>query len=271
MDTEKIKQKKPLWLTVIVIIIALCAFVIASVLVYNAFFRSAVNQEKNAELAREYMTDKLQSNSEEAKIYREENKAVIEKYNLDIYGTYTCTFNEVDESQSDKENGMAYTTEVTRIMELKDDSTAVFNDGTTGWWMLKETSDGMVRLGLVLPEEKEPQIYLVCKNALIDEGKAKFIGKVPEGQSFDATFQDGNFTLEFSADGSVDAEYREMVKENGTEYPRAEAYAGQYQRNGDFLDIVLNNAPARYYIFTTENINPDYPLEGFASRYYIKN
>lgn len=271
MNNENAKAKKPLWFTLLIVVLAICVLVIASVLIYNAFFRKAINQEKNRKIAEEYMTETLQSNSEEAKIYREENNAIIEKYGLDIYGTYSCTFNEIDESQSDKENAMSYTKEVTTIMELKDDFTAKFADGTTGWWMLKETDDGVVHMGLVLPEEKTPQVYMVCSNSLIDESKACFWGEVPEGGAFDAVFTSGGFTLEFSADGSVDGEYTEMVKENGSEYPRTEAYSGQYRRDGNYLDIVLNGAPARYYIFKNELANTAKPLSGFASRYYVKN
>lgn len=271
MDSEKIKQKKPLWVTVLIIIISLCALVIASVLVYNAFFRQAINKEKNTELALEYMDEKLQSNSKEAEIYRKENDEVIKKYNLDIFGSYTCTFNEVVEDSDKQENGMTYTTEVTRVMELKNDSTAVFDDGTKGWWMLKESGDGLVHLGLVVPEEKDPQIYLVCDNALIDENKAKFIGDVPEGELFDATFRDGYFTMEFLSNGKINAEYYEPPKENSNEATIPEAYGGNYKRSGNFLDIVLNGSPARYYIFTTEGITPEKPLKGFASRYYLKN
>lgn len=271
MDSENVKQKKPLWFTILVVVIALCAFVVASVIVYNSFFREAVNKEKNTELALEYMDEKLQSNSKEAEIYRKENDEIIKKHNLDIFGTYTCTFNEVVENQEGQNEGVTYTTEVTRVMELKTDSTAIFDDGTKGWWMLKESSDGLVHMGLVIPEEKDPQIYLVCNNSLIDENKAKFIGEVPQGESFDATFRDGYFTMEFSSNGKISAEYREPPKENSNEVSIPEAYGGSYKRSGDFLDIMLNGSPARYYIFSTENVTPEKPLKGFASRYYLKN
>ena len=72
-------------------------------------------------------------------------------------------------------------------MEIKEDSTAIFDDGTKGWWMLKETEGGIVHLGLVLPAEKTPQIFLVCKDKLIDETKACFLGEVPDKNKFNAT------------------------------------------------------------------------------------
>jgi hypothetical protein len=215
----------------------------------------------------EYMTEKLESNSKEAKVYREENEALIKKYDLDIFGRYTCTFNELEKSE-DGQTESSYTTEVTRVMEIKKDSTAIFDDGTKGWWMLKETEGGIVHMGLVLPEEKNPQIFLVCKDKLIDETKACFLGEVPDKNRFNASFSAGNFTLEFSADGSIDGEYTEIIKENGTEYPRTEAYSGSYERDGDYLNIVLNGADAKYLIFETENEKSEIQVKGFASRYY---
>ena len=213
------------------------------------------------------MTEKLESNSKEAKVYREENEALIKKYDLDIFGRYTCTFNELEKSE-DGQTESSYTTEVTRVMEIKKDSTAIFDDGTKGWWMLKETEGGIVHMGLVLPEEKTPQIFLVCKDKLIDETKACFLGEVPDKNRFNASFSAGNFTLEFSADGSIDGEYTEIIKEDGTEYPRTEAYSGSYERDGDYLNIVLNGADAKYLIFETENEKSEIQVKGFASRYY---
>ena len=42
-------------------------------------------------------------------------------------------------------------------------------------------------------------------------------------------------------------------------------------KNGDYLDIVLNGADARYMIFETDNEKAEIKVQGFASRYYIKN
>lgn len=261
--------KKPVWYTIFTVAMAIIVFVIAAALIYGTFFESEINKEKNRKIAEDYMTETLDKNSKEAAVYREENNAIIEKYSLDIYGSYTCTFNELEEAEDGSETGAAYTTEVTRVMELKDDSTAQFDDGTTGWWMLKETEDGVIHMGLVVPDEKTPQIYLVCRDKLIDENKACFLGEVPDTRTFDATFKAGNFTLEFSADGTIDGEYTETVKEDGVEYPRTEAYSGSYKKDGDYLDIVLNGADARYLIF--ENETSEVKVQGFASRYYIKN
>lgn len=267
---QKIKQvKKPVWYTVFTVIMAVFVFIIASALIYSTFFESEINKEKNRKIAEEYMTEKLSSNSEEAAKYRNENEEIIKKYDLDIFGEYSCTFNELEESEDGNQNS-SYTTEVTRIMEIKEDSTAIFDDGTKGWWMLKETEGGIVHLGLVLPQEKTPQIFLVCKDKLIDETKACFLGEVPNKNKFSASFTAGNFTLEFSADGSVDGEYTEMVKEDGVEYPRTEAYSGSYERDGDFLNIVLNGADAKYLIFETNNEKSDIEVKGFASRYYLR-
>lgn len=263
--------KKPVWYIIFTVLIAIIIFIIAASLIYSTFFESEINKEKNRKIAEDYMTETLDKNSKEAAVYRDKNNAIIEKYNLDIYGSYTCTFNELDETEDGSETNTGYTTEVTRVMELKDDSTAQFDDGTTGWWMLKETDDGIIHMGLVVPDEKTPQIYLVCNDKLIDETKACFLGEVPDSKTFDATFKAGNFTLEFSKDGSIDGEYTEMIKEDKVEYPRTEAYSGSYKRNGDYLDIVLNGADARYMIFETDNEKAEIKVQGFASRYYIKN
>ena len=268
-NIDKLKQvKKPVWYTVFTVVMAIFVFIIAASLIYSTFFESEINKEKNQKYAQEYMTEKLNSNLEEAAKYREANNAVIKKYGLDIFGEYSCTFNELESSENGEEG--SYTTEVTRIMEIKEDSTAIFDDGTKGWWSLKETEGGIVHLGLVIPEEKTPQIYLICKDKLIDETKACFLGEVPDKNRFDASFTAGNFTLEFSADGSIDGEYTEMVKEDGVEYPRTEAYSGSYQRDGDFLNIVLNGADAKYLIFETDNEKSDIKVKGFASRYYLR-
>ena len=266
---DKLKHvKKPVWYTVFTVVMAIFVFIIAASLIYSTFFESEINKEKNKKYAQEYMTEKLNSNLEEAEKYREANDAIIKKYSLDIFGEYSCTFNELESLENGEES--SYTTEVTRIMEIKEDSTAIFDDGTKGWWSLTETEGGIVHLGLVLPEEKTPQIYLICKDKLIDETKACFLGEVPNKNRFDASFTAGNFTLEFSADGSVDGEYTEMVKEDGVEYPRIEAYSGSYKRDGDFLNIVLNGADAKYLIFETDNEKSDIKVKGFASRYYIR-
>lgn len=262
--------KKPVWYVIFTVAMAVIVFIIAAALIYSTFFESEINKEKNRKIAEEYITEKLESNSKEAAIYREKNNEIIEKYGLDIYGSYTCTFNELDSSEGSGEN-TAYTTEVTRVMELKEDSTATFDDGTTGWWMLKESEGGIVHMGLVLPEEKTPQIYLVCSDRLIDETKACFLGEVPSARTFDATFTAGNLTLEFFKDGRINGEYTERVKEDGVEYTRTEAYSGSYKRNGDYLDIVLNGADARYLIFESSHEKSEIKVKGFASRYYLKN
>lgn len=262
-------NKKPMWFTVFIIAMSVIVFIIAASVIYSTFFEKEINKEKNRQNAEKYMTETLESNEKEAKIYRKQNEDIIKKYNIDIYGKYTCTYNETDKNTEDQDEYNSYTVETTKVMEIKEDSTAVFDDGTTGWWMLKETDDGIVHMGLVLPEDKTPQIYLVCGNSLIDENKACFIGEVPDKKTFDATFTAGNLTLEFSKDGTIDGEYTEIVKEDGTEYPYTEAYSGKYERNGQFLDIVLNTAEARYFIF--ENKISKKPISGFASRYYIKN
>lgn len=267
-NLKKLKKiKKPVWYTIFTIAMVVFVFIIAAALIYSTFFESNINKERNKKYAQEYMTEKLESNSKEAKVYREENEALIKKYDLDIFGRYTCTFNELEKSE-DGQTESSYTTEVTRVMEIKKDSTAIFDDGTKGWWMLKETEGGIVHMGLVLPEEKNPQIFLVCKDKLIDETKACFLGEVPDKNRFNASFSAGNFTLEFSADGSIDGEYTEIIKENGTEYPRTEAYSGSYERDGDYLNIVLNGADAKYLIFETENEKSEIQVKGFASRYY---
>ena len=268
LDIKKVK--KTVWYVVFTVAVAIIVFIIAAALIYSTFFESEINKEKNRQIAEDYMTEKLNSNSKEAAEYREKNNEIIEKYGLNIYGSYTCTFNELDSSDDSGENS-SYTTEVTRIMEIKDDSTASFDDGTTGWWMLKESDGGIIHMGLVLSDEKTPQIYLVCSDRLIDETKACFLGEVPDSKRFNATFTSGNLTLEFSDDGSVDGEYTETVKEDGVEYPRTEAYSGSYNRDGEYLNIVLNGADARYLIFETDNEKSEIKVKGFASRYYLKN
>lgn len=269
-NVKKIKQiKKPVWYTVFTVIMAVFVFIIASALIYSTFFEGEINKEKNRKIAEEYMAEKLSSNSEEATKYLKENEEIIKKYNLDIFGEYSCTFNELVESEDGDQNS-SYIKEITRIMEIKEDSTAIFDDGTKGWWMLKETKGGIVHLGLVLPAEKNPQIFLVCKDRLIDETKACFLGEVPDKKRFDASFTAGNFTLEFSADGSLDGEYTEMTEENGVEYPIIESYSGSYERDGDFLNIVLNGDNVKYLIFETDNEKSDIEVKGFASRYYLR-
>ncbi len=267
-NLKKLKKiKKPVWYTIFTVVMVVFVFIIAAALIYSTFFESNINKEKNKKYAEEYMSEKLESNSKEAKIYRQENEALIKKYDLDIFGRYTCTFNELEKSE-DGQAESSYTTEVTRVMEIKEDSTAIFDDGTKGWWMLKETDGGIVHMGLVLPEEKNPQIFLVCKDKLIDETKACFLGEVPDQKRFNASFTAGNLTLEFSADGSIDGEYTEIIKEDGVEYPRTEAYSGSYERDGDYLNIVLNGADAKYLIFETEIEKSEIQVKGFASRYY---
>ncbi|MBQ6894552.1 MAG: hypothetical protein IJN40_03560, partial [Clostridia bacterium] len=166
-NLKKLKKiKKPVWYTIFTVVMVVFVFIIAAALIYSTFFESNINKEKNKKYAEEYMSEKLESNSKEAKIYRQENEALIKKYDLDIFGRYTCTFNELEKSE-DGQTESSYTTEVTRVMEIKEDSTAIFDDGTKGWWMLKETDGGIVHMGLVLPEEKNPQIFLVCKDKLI--------------------------------------------------------------------------------------------------------
>ncbi|MBQ6895563.1 MAG: hypothetical protein IJN40_08760, partial [Clostridia bacterium] len=103
---------------------------------------------------------------------------------------------------------------------------------------------------------------------LIDETKACFLGEVPDQKRFNASFTAGNLTLDFSADGSIDGEYTEIIKEDGVEYPRTEAYSGSYERDGDYLNIVLNGADAKYLIFETEIEKSEIQVKGFASRYY---
>lgn len=267
-NLKKLKKiKKPVWYTIFTVVMVVFVFIIAAALIYSTFFESNINKEKNKKYAEEYMSEKLESNSKEAKIYRQENEALIKKYDLDIFGRYTCTFNELEKSE-DGQTESSYTTEVTRVMEIKEDSTAIFDDGTKGWWMLKETDGGIVHMGLVLPEEKNPQIFLVCKDKLIDETKACFLGEVPDQKRFNASFTAGNLTLDFSADGSIDGEYTEIIKEDGVEYPRTEAYSGSYERDGDYLNIVLNGADAKYLIFETEIEKSEIQVKGFASRYY---
>jgi len=271
MDNNSTKEKKPMWFTLLIVVLAVCIFVIAAAIIYNSFFKSAIENEKTMELAAKQMSEKLQENQEKVKVYRKANNEIIEKYALDIYGRYTCTFNEVDKSMENEEDGNLYTKEVTTIMEINDDSTAKFNDGTTGWWLLKETDDGVVHMGLILPKEKKPQIYMVCDGVLVDESKACFFGEVPDTNTFDAEFNTQGFTLEFEKDGTVDGLYTEMKVENGVEYPYKEAYSGKYRRSGNYLDIMLNNSPARYYIFENSIAKTDKKLTGLASRYYVKN
>ncbi len=262
------KAKKPSWYTVFIIAISVIVLVIASVIIYSTFFEKDIKKEKNKKIAQDYMTEKLEENKIVSDKARKNNEAIISKYNMDITGVYTCTYNELDE-EAKLEAGLTYTNQVTRTLEIKDDYTALFADGTQAWWSLTESSDGTVHMGLVLPDEKTPQLYLICDGALIDEQSALFIGEVPDAKYFDKEYEAGGLTLTFSSDGSVDGEYTEMVKEDDVEYPFVEAYRGEYARNGEYLDIMLNGADARYYIFSNTKINAG--LNGFAARYYIKN
>ncbi len=263
------KNKKPSWYTIFIIAVSAVVLIIASVVIYSSFFESDINKEKNRKIAEDYMTEKLQENKLGSAKVKEDNNAIIAKHGLSIAGTYTCVYNEPASESENSESGALKTNQVIRTVELMDDSTAMFADGTRAWWSLTESSDGTVHMGLVLPEKETPELYLICDNALIDEGSAIFVGEVPESKYFDGKFEANGLVLEFSADGSVDGEFTQMIKEDDIEYPYKEAYAGKYERNGDYLDIGLNGSFARYYIFKNTKTNAG--LSGFAARYYIKN
>lgn len=258
------KKNKPSWYIIFIIAVSVIVLVIASVIIYSSFFEKDINKEKNKKIAEDYMSEKLEESKVNSAKIKENNDAIISKYGLDITGTYSCTYNELS-----TKDGSSYTDQVTRTLNLMDDSTAVFDDGTKAWWSLRESNDGTVHLGLVVPDEEIPQLYLVCDDALIDEGGAVFIGEVPESKYFDKEYKTSGLTLTFSSDGSVDGEIVRTVKEGDIEYPLTEAYAGKYQRNGEYIDIVFNGAPAKYYIFNNTKANPG--LRGFATNYYIKN
>ncbi|MBO7288900.1 MAG: hypothetical protein J6V03_02775, partial [Clostridia bacterium] len=102
---DKLKHvKRTVWYTVFTVVMAIFVFIIAASLIYSTFFESEINKEKNKKYAQEYMTEKLNSNLEEAEKYREANDAIIKKYSLDIFGEYSCTFNELESLENGEES-----------------------------------------------------------------------------------------------------------------------------------------------------------------------
>ena len=60
------------------------------------------------------------------------------------------------------------------------------------------------------------------------------------------------------------------ITEEGVEFPYTEIYSGEYRKNGQYMDIMLNGSTARYIIFSAETNDPQRPVSGIAARYFTR-
>ncbi len=254
-------MNKKVLITISIIVIAVALLAVASALIYNSFFKDNYEKEQAAKIIHQEF-DKTKEDAEKLT----EQIVKLAKEN-GVIGAYVATYNEIDENG--QESYMyTPTNSVTSVMQLNDDLTCSLSDTKDGWWSMIKDDKGLITITVGVQGEEETRDYLKCGDVLIDTTKAVFWGEIPDGDKFDAKLTDGVLEFSFKKDGTVEAIYSDDGGDDNT--PWSEAYSGQYQRNGDYLDIVLNGSHARYLIFEN-TVNPESVLSGIASRYYIKS
>ncbi len=256
-------NKKKLF-TILIIIISIAVLTIASALIFNYAFKDNIRLEKGSDIIKEELK-KAESDASQLK----EKIIALAKEN-GVIGTYTSTYNVTDDTGEESEYMYTPTKEVTSVMTLNEDLSAVFTDTASGWWSLVKDDKGFITVTVGVQGEEDTRDYLFCNDALIDIKNAVFWGNVPKDATFDAEFKSGNLTLTFKKDGKVEGLYSEIVEENGQEFPWNEAYSGSYDRKGNYIDIELNGSNARYMIFEAAGNDTEKPISGFAARYYTK-
>lgn len=256
-------MNKKVFITISIIVIAVAICVTAAALIYNSFFKDNYEKEQAAKIIHE----ELDKNKEDAEKLAEEIAKLAGEN--DVFGTYVATYNEID---TEKEESYMYTptNSVTSVMQLNEDLTCSFSDTKGGWWSMIKDKNNLITVTVGVQGEQKTRDYLKCGDVLIDTTEAVFWGEIPDGSKFDLTLTDGVMEFKFKKDGTVSAVYSDKGDAATNTAPWSEAYSGQYQRNGDYLDIVLNGNHARYLVFKNTD-NPSAPLMGIASRYYIKS
>lgn len=271
-NTKNINKKKQTIIITTIICISVAIIVIAASLVYNYFFKDNIIKEEKQKIANQQMEEMILRDQAAATEAKKQSSDIIKKYNLNIYGQYVTTYNEIVEKQSNDVVGNATTTQtVTMGMMVNEDMTLSFSDGKKGWWVLTESKDGIVHMGIGKDgAENMEMLILADDGSLINLSGAVFFGEIPSEATFEKTYKSAGMTLDFKKDGTLDGEYYEVVKENGEEFPWTEVYRGEYRKGDKYLDIVLNGAPARYMIFGAKTSDSAKTVTGFASSYYTK-
>ncbi len=250
--------------TLAIIAICLAVLTVAAALIYNFAFREGYEKEQGSKLIYEQL-DKDKADADKIK-----EKLMALAKETGVIGSYTSTYYEFTQDQSEVEYMYTPSSQVTSLMELKEDLSVAFDDGSKGWWSLVKDDKGFVTVTVGVTGEEDTRDYLYCRNSLIDIKNAVFWGDVPQSAAFDGEYTAGGLTLTLKADGSAEAIYSEIIEENGRKTPWNEAYSGSYRRDGEYMDIELNGSPARYKIFEAVGTDADKSVTGFAARYYIK-
>ena len=274
-NTNFSDKKKQTIIVTSIICISVAVIVIAASLVYNYFFKDNIIKEKKQKIASQQMEEILQRDQVAAADAKKQSTDIIKKHNLDIYGSYVTTFNEIVEDRNQGvqgvQGGATETQTVTLGMMVNDDMTLNFSDGKKGWWVLTESEDGIVHMGIGKDGAKNMEMLILADDgSLINLSSAVFFGEIPSEEKFEKTYESAGLTLDFKKDGTIDGEYYEIVKENDKEYPWTEVYRGEYRKNDKYIDIVLNGSPARYMIFGAKTSDSKKTVTGFASSYYLK-
>jgi len=264
--------KKQTLIIVLIVVIAVSVLAIVSIVIFNRFFKEGVREDARKDAIIESWDESLKENEEQARIDKEMSDKIIKKHSLDFFGKYVSVYNESAQSNSiEGQPENAATESVTTVMMINEDYTIDFSDGRIGWWSLSESEEGIIHMGCGVEGAQTPGIFMLCDGYLVDvTGSAVLYGIIPKEDTFDCKLTDGNLTFTFNKDGTLDAEYTEMVTEEGVEFPYTEIYSGEYRKNGQYMDIMLNGSTARYIIFSAETNDPQRPVSGIAARYFTK-
>lgn len=256
-------MNKKVFITISITVITVAICVTAAALIYNSFFKSNYEKEQAAKVIHE----EFDKNKADAEKLTEEISELARENN--VIGTYVSTYNEID---TEKEQSYMYTptNSVTSVMQLNEDLTCSMSDAKSGWWSMIKDKNNLITVTVGVQGEQKTRDYLKCGDVLVDTTEAIFWGEIPAEDTFDLKLTDGVLEFTFKKDGTVNAVYSDKGDAATDTAPWSEAYSGQYRKNGDFLDIVLNGNHARYIIFKNTD-NPSAPLMGIASRYYIKS
>lgn len=244
IQKSKSRKKKEI---IIVISAVLVVIVIATVYILGHFQKSK-EEEKNKQLMDEYMTQYTEKQVEESDRIRQ-------TMNTDIPGTYILG-GEADMRDPSK----AYS-----FMQIFPDGTvsAEAMDGTivSGWWQSDKSEDekfaNIIPVVIGFPDDDEPKMYALFNDSLM-EWNSVYFGTVSAAEKFDSEFvsasDTGTMTINIKSDGKANAQFidtNEKSENKGLKY----AFSGNYETDGKYITITLNNATTKFLMF-------DYNIEG---------
>jgi len=231
-----------IFLSVVVVII-----LIATVYILGHFKQSR-EEEKQKQMMDEYMTQQLEK-------VQKESDHIRQTLNTDIPGTYVLG-GEADMRDPSK----AYS-----FMQLFPDGTVTAEtmDGmsVSGWWQSDKSDDAkfdnITLLVIGFPTDSEPNMYVIFNDSLI-AWNSVYYGEVRSSERFDSTFvsasANGTMTINIKSDGKAEAQFvdtNENSENKGLKY----AFSGNYDTDGKYINITLNNATTKFLMF-------DYNLDG---------